>query len=74
MTIGISSSWRLSKDSNDKIHESFYDGDYNMRYSRDRDPVTGECTNRHIVDQDDNSKVNLPPCNEMDDDYACGDN
>ena len=70
MTIGCSSSWNPDG----TIHETFYDGDYNIRYSRDRDPITGDCTNRHIVDQDDNSKANLSNCNERDDDYAYGDN
>ena len=37
-----------------------------MRYSRDMDE-DGNLTNRHLVDQDDNSKLNLPDCNVEDD-------
>lgn len=52
------------------IHETYYDGKYNIRYSRDRDPNTGWCTNRHIVDQDDNSKANMDACYDRDDDCS----
>ncbi len=34
----------------------------NMRYSRDMDE-DGNLTNRHLVDQDDDEKLNLPDCN-----------
>lgn len=52
----------------DKIHDTTYTRDgTNMRYSRDMDEE-GNLTNRHIVDQDDNSKLNLPDCKVEDDD------
>ena len=51
-----------------KIHDTTYTTDgSNMRYSRDMDE-DGNLTNRHIVDQDDNSKLDLPDCKVEEDD------
>lgn len=52
----------------DHIHDTVYTTDgTNMRYSRDMDE-DGNLTNRHIVDQDDNSILNLDDCKVEDDD------
>lgn len=50
------------------LHVTEYTQDgTNMRYSSDMDKE-GNLTNRHLVDQDDNSKLNLPDCKVEDDD------
>lgn len=54
-------------DNGGSLHVTDYTTDgTNMRYSRDMDE-DGNLTNRHLVDQDDNSKLNLPDCKVEDD-------
>ncbi|MGM9814104.1 MAG: hypothetical protein ACI32C_04335 [Candidatus Enteromonas sp.] len=56
----------VNEDGTLHVTDYYSDGDEGIRYSRDMDE-NGELTNRHIVDQSDKEKLNLPDCKIEDD-------
>ena len=55
--------FNMSINDDGTLHVTDYTTDgTNMRYSRDMDE-DGNLTNCHLVDQDNDEKLNLPDCN-----------
>ena len=47
-------------------HYTYWNGDYNVRYSWDEDE-SGYRTNRHMTDQDDNDHCQFEDCYDYED-------